>query len=245
MNPSTAEKLAAPDPDPQAETLATQVVRQRISTCFDLLDAHRDQAAWAAALADRLEPVAGLLDSDLGAVIAELRPALADLQRAATERDAEAPALWVERATVAAAMALSAAVALQAVRDKLPASAPRRLELVNDEAEERRAAQRVAVDVEVDLASEHQFFVGYSEDLSDGGLFVATYVTHPVGTELELRIELADFGSLEMMGRVVWMRERSDHSPPGMGIVFEQIGPEQNEAIMHFLRSRPPLFYDV
>jgi uncharacterized protein (TIGR02266 family) len=242
MSSSTAEKLSARHPDAQAETLTKEVVGQRISTCFDLLDAHRDQAAWTAALADRVERVAGTLDSDLGGVTTELRHALAELQHATLELSE--PATWLERATVAAAMALSAAVALQAVREKLPASKPR-LELVIEEGQDHRAAERVLVDVEVDLASDHQFFVGYSEDLSDGGLFVATYATHPVGTELELRIDLADLGSLEMKGRVVWIREASDHAPPGMGIAFERMVPEQHEAIMEFLRSRPPLFYDV
>jgi uncharacterized protein (TIGR02266 family) len=81
--------------------------------------------------------------------------------------------------------------------------------------------------------------------LSDGGLFVATYSLHPVGTELELRLELAELCTLELIGRVVWIRQGSEDAPPGMGIAFHRLSLEQREAITQFLHERPALFYDV
>jgi uncharacterized protein (TIGR02266 family) len=103
----------------------------------------------------------------------------------------------------------------------------------------------VSVQVEVDFVSESQFYVGYSEDLSDAGLFVATYAAQPMGTEVSLRIELGEAGSVEAVGRVVWIREGSEDAPPGMGLALDSLGSREAKLIRAFIRRRPPLFYDV
>ena len=55
--------------------------------------------------------------------------------------------------------------------------------------QERRSAPRAPLEVHIDLHTDSQFFAGFSQDLSDGGLFVATYSPAPVVTpEVHARV---------------------------------------------------------
>ena len=57
-------------------------------------------------------------------------------------------------------------------------------------AEEQRASQRVAVAVDIHLASDSHFFSGLSGDISEGGLFLSTYRPLPVGSAVDLEFSL-------------------------------------------------------
>jgi uncharacterized protein (TIGR02266 family) len=114
-------------------------------------------------------------------------------------------------------------------------------------AQDRRQHPRVALRSEVSFESEHNFYTGFTEDISEGGLFVATYQLRPVGTEIELSFTLPDGPTIETVGVVRWIRDPldlTDGSPPGMGIQFRELPPEEREAIESFLGARSPLFYD-
>jgi uncharacterized protein (TIGR02266 family) len=111
-----------------------------------------------------------------------------------------------------------------------------------------RAHERRAVELEVDFASDSNFYVGFAENLSGGGVFVATYVLRPIGTVLDLSIQLAgDAEPLHVRGEVRWTREPSSRSGdlwPGMGVRFEALSPEDEGRIRAFLGTRDPLFFD-
>lgn len=109
----------------------------------------------------------------------------------------------------------------------------------------RRASERVQLDVEVGFATESNFYAGLSMDISLGGLFVATYKLHPVGTAVALTFELPDGRRIASQGEVRWVRESAgnEHSP-GMGIAFAQISPEDLSAIVAFCRQRNPMYFD-
>lgn len=110
-----------------------------------------------------------------------------------------------------------------------------------------RAHERRAVELEVDFASDSNFYVGFAENLSGGGVFVATYVLRPIGTKLDLRIRVAGgVVPLHVRGEVRWTREpsRSGDLWPGMGVRFEALSPENEERIRGFLGRRDPLFFD-
>ena len=98
------------------------------------------------------------------------------------------------------------------------------------------------------LASESNFFTGFSGDLSEGGVFVATYeALLPPGTEVELALALPDRPPLRVPGVVRWVREHNDRTPgvfPGMGIAFQAIDPQAAAAIRSFLQHREPLFWE-
>jgi uncharacterized protein (TIGR02266 family) len=113
--------------------------------------------------------------------------------------------------------------------------------------EHRREHARFKVDLDVNLGSEHNFYAGFAENLSAGGVFVATHLVKPVGSQIELSIKLADSEAvIRGTGEVRWIREYNEASdtPPGMGIRFTSVDPGATDAIEAFLASREPLFFD-
>ena len=114
-------------------------------------------------------------------------------------------------------------------------------------AAEARQHQRHNVELEVTMESETNFYMGLTENLSEGGLFIATHVLKPLGTQIEVSFKLPDAPeSIKVTGTVRWLREYSPTSDtsPGMGVRFEQIDQHQVEHIRNFLAARDPLFHD-
>jgi uncharacterized protein (TIGR02266 family) len=99
----------------------------------------------------------------------------------------------------------------------------------------------------VSLGSEHNFYAGFAENLSSGGVFVATHLLKPVGDQIQFSIHLPEMNAaVTGLGEVRWVREYNEHSdlPPGMGIRFLKLDAAAEELIRHFLSQREPLFFD-
>lgn len=109
---------------------------------------------------------------------------------------------------------------------------------------EHRAHARVKIEVDVGMHSDSHFFTGLSGDLSEGGVFVATYRAVPVGSKLELDLPLPD-GTIRVLGVVRWTRPASDDAKPGIGVAFEQLAEEDRKRIAKFCAEREPLYFDV
>jgi uncharacterized protein (TIGR02266 family) len=112
---------------------------------------------------------------------------------------------------------------------------------------ERRQDTRVRLERTVDLHSDDNFFVGFANDISVGGLFVATHDALPRGATIELVFTLPDGTRVEAEGEVRWTREYNDRVPfefPGIGIQFKRIAKEHVEAIGRFVSQRDAIFYD-
>lgn len=109
-----------------------------------------------------------------------------------------------------------------------------------------RISPRVKMQVSVDLHSDNNFFNGFSSNLSDGGLFVATVNLLPIGTETEVTFSLPSGQKVSARGVVRWVREVNDKLPdsfPGLGIQFTNLDDQAQVAIDDFVASREPLFY--
>lgn len=110
----------------------------------------------------------------------------------------------------------------------------------------RREYSRFHVDLDVTVGSDHNFYAGFAENLSAGGVFIATHKLKPVGSKIELSVNLPDGMQLYAEGEVRWIRvfnELSD-TPPGMGVKFSDL-PEASVALIQgFLSQRDPLFFD-
>ena len=116
------------------------------------------------------------------------------------------------------------------------------------EASTRRVHNRFSVDLDVTVSSEHNFYAGFVENMSVGGIFIATHQLKPVGERLEFSVNLP--GSDEPIrgnGEVRWVRVYSEASntPPGMGIKFDALDSASVRRIEAFLAQRDPLFYDA
>lgn len=109
---------------------------------------------------------------------------------------------------------------------------------------ERRADVRVAVQVEVSLVSESNFFVGLSGDVSHGGLFVVTWRKLPAGTPIFVAIDFPE-GRLLADGAVRWVREAAEGVTPGVGIAFIGLSDEARRRIDDFCAQRAPLYVDI
>jgi uncharacterized protein (TIGR02266 family) len=110
----------------------------------------------------------------------------------------------------------------------------------------RRRFDRLSAELEVGLLSDSNFYVGFTEDLSQGGLFVATYFTRPLGSAVELSVRLPGReAALTLRGIVRWVRDDSPTSDgyPGMGIQFDSLSESDQADIAAFLATRAPLFY--
>jgi uncharacterized protein (TIGR02266 family) len=114
------------------------------------------------------------------------------------------------------------------------------------DADPRREHSRSCVDLDVTVGSDHNFYAGFAENLSAGGVFIATHKLKPVGSKIELSINLPDGAQVRAAGQVRWIRvfnERSD-TPPGMGVRFTDLDAASVSAIQTFLPWREPLFFD-
>jgi uncharacterized protein (TIGR02266 family) len=113
----------------------------------------------------------------------------------------------------------------------------------------QRKAERHDVEVVVDLESDSNFYTGLTQNISTGGLFIATQKIKRVGERVHLKFTLPGASApIEVETEVRWIREntsllRTDGSP-GMGVRFIDMSPVAAEAIQRFLEGRDSLFYD-
>jgi uncharacterized protein (TIGR02266 family) len=111
---------------------------------------------------------------------------------------------------------------------------------------ERRTAVRVDLNVGVGFRSGSNFYTGFTSDISEGGLFVASHMLQPIGSELALTFALPTGPEISVRGIVRWQREvpaQTSVTPPGMGVEFEAMRSQDLERIREFVALREPLFY--
>jgi uncharacterized protein (TIGR02266 family) len=109
-----------------------------------------------------------------------------------------------------------------------------------------RSNARFPLQTQVDLSSDSNVFTGFSTNLSEGGLFVATLSVLPVGTPVDLTFTLPGKVKISVRGEVRWIREIDDRTPdvfPGVGVRFLELSQESAAALQRFVASREPLFY--
>ena len=110
-----------------------------------------------------------------------------------------------------------------------------------------REHERFAVDLQVSVLSEHNFYAGLAENISAGGLFIATHQLQKVGSRIELSVRMPENDDVfHIVGEVRWVRVYNEHSDtsPGLGVRFAELPPGAAAAIDRFLDKREPLFFD-
>ncbi|MBN2496521.1 MAG: PilZ domain-containing protein [Deltaproteobacteria bacterium] len=113
---------------------------------------------------------------------------------------------------------------------------------------ERRTAPRASVAVDVSMHTEHNFYMGLTENLSEGGLFIATWDDLPVGTELDLELNLPACPTIRSRVKVRWLREYTPYTEDmaaGVGVQFLALSESDRAAIRQFIVERDPVLYDV
>jgi len=109
-----------------------------------------------------------------------------------------------------------------------------------------RSSSRIPMQTQVDMTSDSNVFTGFSTNLSEGGVFVATVNLLPVGTPVDLTFSLPGNTRIKVKGEVRWTREIDDRTPdvfPGVGVRFVELGVDAAQALHRFVAAREPLFF--
>lgn len=114
---------------------------------------------------------------------------------------------------------------------------------------QQRQAERHDLEIAVDLESDSNFYTGLTQNISTGGLFIATHQIKRVGDHVRLKFTLP--GSprpIEVDTEVRWIRENSSlhktDGASGMGVRFMGMSGDDAKLIEDFLKNRESLFYD-
>jgi uncharacterized protein (TIGR02266 family) len=110
-----------------------------------------------------------------------------------------------------------------------------------------RRHTRTSLSVDVSLESDSNFFTGLTENISEGGLFVATHSLREIGAMIEFELTLpGSEAPIRATGVVRWVRlySESSDSPPGLGIQFIDMPQADIDRIREFVKTREPLFWD-
>jgi uncharacterized protein (TIGR02266 family) len=113
-----------------------------------------------------------------------------------------------------------------------------------------RSAERFELQVAVDFESDHNFYTGLTQNISTGGLFIATHQMRRIGDRIKVSFSLPGApGPIAVDTEVRWLRENSPllrvgDGVTGMGVRFVDLAPEASRAIETFLQNRDSLYYD-
>jgi uncharacterized protein (TIGR02266 family) len=112
-----------------------------------------------------------------------------------------------------------------------------------------RASERFDLEVSVDLESDSNFYTGLTQNISAGGLFIATNAIRRIGDRITLKFSLPGQPEpLSVETEVRWIRENSAlnrvDGATGMGVRFVNLSPQAAQAIQQFIESRDSLYYD-
>jgi len=113
--------------------------------------------------------------------------------------------------------------------------------------EDRRGHARLALNATVSLESNSNFFAGFTENISEGGVFVSTLSPPPEGESVVLKIKVADVGEIAVHGIVRWLRTGEDGNFTGCGVQFQNLTEQARRALDSLVDALPrePLFYEV
>ena len=111
-----------------------------------------------------------------------------------------------------------------------------------------RASERFDLEIKVDLESDHNFYTGLTQNISAGGLFIATHALRKIGDRITLKFTLPGHAeSVTVETEVRWIRENTAlmrAEGTGMGVRFINLSPAATTAITQFLATRDSLYYD-
>jgi len=179
---------------------------------------------------------------------ASVRAALGSLsQTMALLQDVKSGHRGVVAATASIAGAMSKLHPLTVVPSMLPGRMPSVPPPVGSGHGHIASGKRTEVEANVGASSETNFYVGFSGEIAEGGVFVATYNTLDGGTLVNVTVSLPGGFEFRIPGYVHFVRDpmdMNDDAEPGMGVKFEHLPNEHRELILRFIRKRAPMFYD-
>ena len=105
----------------------------------------------------------------------------------------------------------------------------------------------VNVNTMLNMNTDHQFYNGFSENINEGGIFVATFDPKPMQSKVLVNFKLPGGRPVTARGVVHFVREYNPLTPdmaPGMGVRFTDLLPGDKAAIEEYAKQRAPMFFD-
>jgi len=114
-------------------------------------------------------------------------------------------------------------------------------------AAERRTNIRMKLHAKVSVTSESNFFMGLTENISEGGIFVSTFSPPAIGESVELAVTVDDGESVPVSGIVRWHRTDESGGTTGCGVQFMDLTDDLRRAIEAMLigLEKEPLLHEV
>jgi type IV pilus assembly protein PilZ len=105
----------------------------------------------------------------------------------------------------------------------------------------KREADRAAIQLRVDYKRLNTFFADYTKNISKGGTFIRTVKPLDVGTEFVFVLSVPSHNrQLELKGVVVWVvteGEATSDNPAGMGIKFKFTDDAERATVDEFVEK--------
>jgi uncharacterized protein (TIGR02266 family) len=109
---------------------------------------------------------------------------------------------------------------------------------------------RIELSFQLDLTEEsaHNFYTGFTDNISEGGIFIATQHLLDIGTQIKFPLSLPGMEVPELVeGTVKWVRREeyiAHQTPTGLGIQFNWISNDLKRRIDDYIQRRESIFYD-
>lgn len=117
------------------------------------------------------------------------------------------------------------------------------------EGRRRRADQRTAFDIKIGIATKHRLFVGLTDNISTGGLFVATDEELQKGDKIEVRFHIPGSDhTFAKKAEVAWIRPYDElgndrNSQAGAGLRLLDLTDDEKRMLNSFIAEHEPLFF--
>ena len=181
--------------------------------------------------------------------VAARRAAIADVKQRLPDFTAALARLSYKISAEEGAVAHNVDLARAVAREV--AAAARKLEAAGEDLQPlgrrkpARTQPRVRAQVMVDFSGpDGHWQSGFSTNLSDGGVFIATVRPVAIGAVVKLRFQLPGGARIECSGVVRWVRQVNDkrsETVPGLGVQFVGLSDDAKHAIDAFVRERDPV----
>jgi uncharacterized protein (TIGR02266 family) len=113
--------------------------------------------------------------------------------------------------------------------------------------EDEKRQERIVLRAQVSIKSQTNFFMGFSEDISEGGVFISTECAPNIGEEIEVNVPTLSGGEEVVVGIVRWHRAQGDGTITGCGVQFQNLSSGARKAIQEMIATlkKEPLFFEL
>lgn len=113
--------------------------------------------------------------------------------------------------------------------------------------DERRRQSRHFVEAHITASSQSNFYCGFTENLSEGGVFVAMSPAPAVGELVHLSVRVGAEPAVTVVGEVRWHRMDHHGNITGCGLQFVMLEPRAADMLQGMLAvaGQAPLLVDT